>query len=297
MPTFTQLEALQVKGTAAYLRGMQAVVNPIGDMISTRIQMETEVMVSPVGRSIGPWRKWTGARIVENPLPTSHFLQAEPYEKTVGVRRIKVDTDQTGAEMLKFEELGRLAARLRDQLVVAKLIAGTSALCYDGVSFFNTTHPADGDAVAYSNMSGSGTAPWYVLDLSSTELKPLVYGELAAPELTHLWDPKDPNVFNYDEYQSGLRAYATADYGMPQAAYRCAGALDSSNFETAMLAISQRTDNKGLNLGLGNDIMVIVPPILRNDAKRLFGRQDLGSSGENINYGIRWAVCQRLPNS
>lgn len=293
------LEALQVQGTDAYLKGLQSVSAPVADLIAREIPMTTETLSGPIAKMVGPMREWLGSRQVQAIEKTNHVLVAKLFELTVGCPRTAVDDDQTGTYMVSYESMGQQAAAWKDQQVVAKLALGETDLGYDGVAFFSDSHPEDygnpDNANTYDNLIGTGSAAWYVMDISKA-LKPMVFGMRERPVLTHRFDPSDPHVFDNDEYLSGVRARGVADYGFPQTIVKCKNTLDATNFEACEYALRSRVNGAGENLGL-NATLVLVPSIHATLAKKLFGRSDLGSDGVNVHQGVNWVVCQRLANS
>lgn len=79
---------------------------------------------------------------------TSYTLVNKTYEATVGVRKEDLDDDQIGAFQVRIRQLAESAVAFDDSLISDVIIAGTSALCYDGVSFFNDAHPIRGKQTA-----------------------------------------------------------------------------------------------------------------------------------------------------
>lgn len=106
-----------------------------------------------------PWPK--GAPRKVNRLGANAYrLRNETFEDTVGVDVDDFEDDKLGLYAPSFEMLGYAVSRFPDLKVAEAIMLGTSALCFDGLSFFNTAHPVDmndPDKGTYSN-SRAGSA-------------------------------------------------------------------------------------------------------------------------------------------
>lgn len=298
MPVNTAtLQTAEVEVTSAFLRGLQSASTPIADRIAMVINMTTKTIEAPIASMVTQMREWTGPRMVESVKRGAYSITAKDYEKTIGIPRTAVDDDTTGAYVAQIETLGTQVRMLRDQRICAKLEAGETDLCYDGVAYFSASHPREqGSSSTFSNLTGSGQPAWYLFD-TTKGVKPMVWGNRMDPEFVTLWDPEDPNVFNMNEYISGVYARGVADYGFPQLAHKCKGTLDASNFETALATMTALVNDAGENLLIRPNV-IVVPSILESAAKRLFQTPHLSTGGENINYGrVDVIVGQRLSNT
>jgi phage major head subunit gpT-like protein len=134
----------------------------------------TEVEVYPWLAEVTGMRKWIGPRMTDSVAARSYSLTNVPYEKTIGLDRDKILDDQFGVFNLSVARLGEAGKRWPDDLVTAALIAGTTALCYDGQAFFSSAHPVDIDdasAGTYSNKLDSGTSGALPLNNPATYLQ------------------------------------------------------------------------------------------------------------------------------
>ena len=81
--------------------------------------------------------------------------------------------DQFGVFNLSVQRLGEAAKRWPDDLVTAALIAGITALCYDGQPFFSSAHPVDIDDASqgtFSNRFDATTSGALPLNVGSSYL-------------------------------------------------------------------------------------------------------------------------------
>lgn len=298
--TVTQLQTAQIEAKALFLRGLQSMANPMYQRIAQQVTMTTKTMETPIAGMIGPLEEWVGARTIESLWEDAYSITAKKFQKTVGVPRESFEDNTHGTYIAQLETFGQQVAAWPDQQVAAKLQAGETDLCYDGLSFFNTAHlikHGDTPAGTFSNLSATGGNPaWYLFDLSKG-IKPLIWALRSAPEFVQKWSTDDDNVFWKDEYISGVRARGVADFGLPHFCYKSKTALDATNYETAVEAMMAITGVKGENMGVYPTLLV-VPTVLKGDAQRLFERQLISGGENNIYYkDIEWAVWQRLSNA
>lgn len=295
----TDLRLADRESKALYLRGLQSVSSPLYQRLATPVKMNTKTMECPIAGMIGPLEEWTGPRTVESLQRNAYSITAKKFQKTVAIPREAFEDDTTDAYMAQLETFGQQTGAWPDQQVAAKLAAGEVDKCYDLLSFFHATHPVEpgsGSAATFGNVSGTGGPAWYLFDLSKG-IKPLLWCLRTSPEFVQKWSPDDDNVFWKDEFVSGVRARGTADFGFPQFAYKCKGALDANNYEAAVESMMGLTNGKGENLGVYPTLLV-VPTSLKGDAQRLFEKQLVSGGENNIFYkDIEWTVWQRLSNA
>lgn len=133
----------------------------------------TEIEVYPWLAELTGMREWIGPRLTDSIAARSYQLTNKPYEKTIGLDRDKILDDQFGVFNLAVQRLGEAAKRWPDDLVTAALIAGTTALCFDGQAFFSSAHPVDIDDASqgtYSNKFDSATSGALPLNVGSSYL-------------------------------------------------------------------------------------------------------------------------------
>lgn len=292
----TTLKTMEIETTAAYLRGLRSMSDPVWQRIAQLVNMRTKTIEAPIMGQVGPLREWVGPRQIEQLEANGYAITAKKFEKTISVPQDAVDDDTWDVWMPQMQDLGDQAGAWPDQQVCAKLELGETDLCYDGLPFFSASHPANNLQATFSNLTGSGSPAWYLFDTTKS-IKPLIWALRMAPKFTNRWNPNDENVFQKDELQSGVKARGVADFGFPQFAYKLKSTLDATNWETALTNMMSLLNAKGENLG-ARPTLALIPPILKPVADKLWGRQKLANGEDNIHYkAVDYIVCQRLSNA
>lgn len=222
-------------------------------------------------------REWIGPRVLQDMAAHGYSIANKLFEGTVGIPRTSVEDDSAGVYRPMFEEMGRAAATHPDELVFALLAAGSSTPCYDGMNFFDTTHPVypsvDGTGVAtsVSNLDVPAENPgasWYLLD-TSRFIRPLIFQERTKPELESKTNPANSDhVFEHDEFVHGVRYRCNAGFGFWQMAHASRQPLDATHYASARAAMRSVKADGGRPLGIIPNLLV-VPPELEAQALRL----------------------------
>jgi len=85
-------------------------------------------------------REWKGGR-QEKKLSESFVTAVNaPFEATIPISRAELRRDNTGMIMMRLNELAARTNSHWHKLVMEELLASTSTLGYDGVSFFSSNH-------------------------------------------------------------------------------------------------------------------------------------------------------------
>ena len=203
-------------------------------------------------------REWIGDRVVKNLAAHSYKIANRDFEQTVTVPRNDIADDQYGVFGPMFEELGRSAAELPDELVFSLLKKGFETTCYDGQYFFDADHPVGSGAsvVSVSNMQGGTGAPWFLLDCSRP-LKPMIFQERQTlGKLVTKDQDADENVFWRKEYVYGSDGRCNAGFGLWQLAYASRQPLTPENYEAARQAMMALRGDEGRPLGVKPDTLV-----------------------------------------
>lgn len=283
------LRTFNVAVNAAFKTALQGKTAQKYAEFTTVIPMSGKEVEFPIAGTVGPLREWKGSRIIKSVIRNSYRIKNKKFEKTISIPVEDQEDDNLDVYMPAINMLAYQCAAWRDQQVFKALEANGKA--YDDVAFFATTHQEGG--VNVSNFAAGANPAYYVFDLSKP-VKPLLWGERLAPKITPKTAPTDDNVFDKDEFLWGARARGGAGYGLWQGAYKSKTALDAANFEAIVTAMRMRKDDEGESLDI-EPMILLVPPQLEFDAKRLFGRSILNSGEENIHEGgIKWMVCNRL---
>ncbi|SIQ78059.1 Mu-like prophage major head subunit gpT [Rhizobium sp. RU35A] len=227
-------------------------------------------------------REWLGDRIVNNLSAHSHTITNRKFENTITVKREEFEDDQYGIFSPLFEEMGKGAKELPDELVYALLTLGFSSKCYDGQYFFDTDHPvknANGELVSASNSDGGSGSPWFLLD-GNRAIKPIIYQDRTKPQLTSLDNDNDENVFWRDEYVYGVRMRANAGFGLWQLAYGSKQVLDATNYAAARASMMSLRGDSGRLLGI-TPTLLVVGPALEEAARELILSQTRAAGESN----------------
>lgn len=205
-------------------------------------------------------REWVGDRVVKNLAAHSYKIANRDFEQTVTVPRNDIEDDQYGVHGPMFEELGRSAAELPDELVFGLLAKGFTTPCYDGQYFFDADHPvgdaANGGVVSVSNTQGGAGAPWFLLDCSRP-LKPMIFQERRAlGQLVRKDQDDDDNVFWRKAFIYGSDGRCNAGFGLWQLAYASRQPLTPANYEAARKAMMALRGDEGRPLGVKPDTLV-----------------------------------------
>jgi len=101
---------------------------------------------------------WVGDKIAHSVKARAYPLTNQDFYDMYEVERNKIEDDLTGVFDRAPELQGEVAARWPEDLVTSALIAGTTAVGYDGAPFFSANHPVDIDDTTlgtYSNLNTS----------------------------------------------------------------------------------------------------------------------------------------------
>lgn len=229
-------------------------------------------------------REWIGARVVQDISNSGYNIVNKKFESTIGVDRVDIDDDNVGIYAPIFEELGREGAAFPDKLIGALLAAGDKTPCYDGQNFFDAEHPVNekhdgtGTANKVSNITEGEGAAWFVLDCSRA-IKPLIYQERDALEMTAMDKVDDENVFTFDQFRYGTRTRCNVGFGFWQMAHMSKAELNAENLWDVIQTMRKVQGDGGKKLGIKPTVLV-VPPELEKQATRLLERE-LDSSSSN----------------
>jgi len=95
-------------------------------------------------------REWIGGRQAKGFSENGITIVNKKYESTLEVLVDEIRRDKTGQVMIRIGEQARRAGAHWFKLLCTLIVAGESALCYDGQFFFDTDH-AEGDSGTQDN--------------------------------------------------------------------------------------------------------------------------------------------------
>lgn len=104
-------------------------------------------------------REWVGEREIANMAVESYTLPSIKYESSMVVDRVDVESDSLGLYAPKVGSMVEGYFLKRRKLIASLFTNGTTTgnNSYDGVTFYNASHPSDGNGAVQSNLS-TGTA-------------------------------------------------------------------------------------------------------------------------------------------
>jgi len=102
-----------------------------------------------------------GSRKTSLLTSTGYTITNKVYDGSHNISRDDFERNESGSMARRLNQIVDVAMSYPNQLITETVINGTSAtlgLCYDGVSFYNNTHPARKDSGAQDNLlAGTGT--------------------------------------------------------------------------------------------------------------------------------------------
>ena len=237
------------------------------------------------------FREWIGSRQHKVFKETAYTVINRKFESTVDVQRTDIEDDNIGQYGALAEGAGQSATDLKNDLIFQAIAAGFASVCYDGQYFFDTDHPVypnvDGTgapAMGINFIDEAGGTPWYLLDTSRV-IKPLIFQERTAPELTAMTTTTDEKVFATDTYRYGIRYRCHVGFGFWQTAFCSKKPLTTANFDAAYDAMCAFKADGGRPLGIKPSLLV-VPTTLRTKANEVINVSRLANGADNPNAGI-----------
>lgn len=268
---------------AAFTRGIEA-AQP------TYMQVAMEVPSSASAENYG-WmkdlpgmREWVGKRQINNLESVGYQIANKHWEHTIGVDADHIADDKLGIYTTMFSQQGEIASAHPDGLVWGLLPAGFAAKGFDGQFFFDTDHvtyTASGAETSWSNTGGGSGAPWFLLDLSRTYTRPIVFQRRTSVNFVRKDNPTDDNAFMDRQFLFGADARYNAGYGFHQLAYGSKATLDATAYEAARVALASQRRPDGQKLGVRGTTLV-VGASNEGKARQIVAAEKLAGGGDNI---------------
>lgn len=255
------LRTLQQGFNAAFQRGIDA-VQVTYQLIAMTVSSQTNAENYGWMKDLPGMREWVGQRVINNLESAGASLANKPWEHTIGVDRDDVEDDRLGKYGLKFSQQGEIVARHPDDLVWGLLPKGFSVPGFDGQPFFDADHAGfdrDGNEASWSNVQAGSGAPWFLMDLSRTFMKPLVFQERKKAEFVYKTRPDDDNVFWEKKLVFGADARYNAGFGFHQLAFGSRIALNSTNYQAGRVALAQQFRPDGAPLAVRATHLIVGP--------------------------------------
>lgn len=279
--TPTQLTALAQGFQTAFLQGL-ASVQPQYSLVAMEVNSKAATENYAWMKDIAGMREWIGDRVINNLESVVYQLVNKHYEHTIGIKRTEIEDDILGIYTNKFQMQGEIVARHPNTLVWQALLAGFATVGLDGQYFFDTDHvayDATGAETTYSNRPatlGSG-APWFLMDLSRTYMKPLILQKRQAPRFIQQTQDNLDSVFERDEYRYGVDARYAAGYGFHQLAYGSKSTLDAAAYVAARVAMGTQKRPDGASLDV-TPTHLLVGPSNESAARLVVGLENISGS-------------------
>ncbi|MGB0912012.1 MAG: Mu-like prophage major head subunit gpT family protein [Phaeobacter italicus] len=258
--THAALAALNIGFTTAFNERLTGVETSYGRIAMT-VNSTTRSQNYPKLSELGPMREWIGERFVERLEVDGFTITNRKFEKTFAVSVDDIDDDQVGIYGPAVSDMGQLAAELPDDLVWEQLEKGFTAEHYDGQMFFDTDHPVVGEngvEQSVSNFGGGAGAAWYLID-DTRVIKPMIFQNRQAAQITAKTSLTDDNVFDRDEFVWGAKRRCAAGFGAWQLIHASRQPLTEANYEAARTAMMSMRGHKGRKLNLRPRLLVVSP--------------------------------------
>lgn len=238
--------------------------------IAMTVSSNTRQNVYPKLSDIPGMREWVGERQVNRLERDAFSITNRKFENTIAVAKEDVEDDQVGLYASLAGEFGQTAAELADDLCWELFSQGFETEHYDGQAFFDADHPVEdkaGNEISVSNFSGGTGTAWYLID-TSRHLKPVIFQDRTAAEITPKTALNDDNVFYQDEFLWGARRRCAAGFGAWQVIHASKQPLDATHYEAARVAMASMKGHRGREMNLRGRLLV-VPPALEGAAKEI----------------------------
>jgi len=147
-----------------YQDAYRASPEPWWPKVATRVPSGTEFNTYAWSSRVAQLREWVGDRMARSIAAYNHTVTNKHYEQTIEVDRDKIEDDQYGVYGFAIDDLARAARKFPDLLVLSQMRTGQSIASFDGVNFFDASHPVDkfqgqsGTSAVQKNYWSSGKA-------------------------------------------------------------------------------------------------------------------------------------------
>jgi phage major head subunit gpT-like protein len=141
----------------------QRVDSGIAQLIATTITTTTPSQKYAWLGSMPGMQEFVDERKPQGMQEFNYTIEDKVFEASIAVDRKAIEDDQYDLIRLRIRDLAQRVADHQHRMTVEALASGFTVSGYDGVSFFNATHPV-GDGTTYSNR---GTSALDATSLSS----------------------------------------------------------------------------------------------------------------------------------
>lgn len=236
-------------------------------------------------------REWIGPRVIQGLQMQDYTLKNKKYEGTIGFNIDKLN-DNPKIVKARIPMLAQACMDSIDGQFFTAVVAGASALCHNGVSFYNDTHPADFDGGStFDNIvTGAGASVANIkTDFDKAKVMFLGFVQRNGRKLFRILNPKGLMIFHSIALDSAMREVFDIDKltatGAPnmyykQAQHQAVGDLSGNDWYISI------TDKA-------------IKPWMFQVRDNLKGKWDETGSfdTQNIKYGVdgRWVFGYTMP--
>ena len=213
--TASNLQILNQGFNAQFLKGLDSVASQ-RSLVTMEVPSTTAAVNYAVLEQLPGMREWVGDRVFNNLKTSNYSLINRHWEDSIAVQRNDIADDQLGLYANRFAMLGEAAASHPEWLVWQTLLSGFNKTGMDGQYFFDIDHPAwdvNRQQVSYQNVQTGSNAPWFLMDLSRSFFKPMIFQNRQAIEFVALDKPEDENNFKRKEFLYGVDARYEVGFG------------------------------------------------------------------------------------
>lgn len=170
------LSALDVEFDRRFLDAfLSPQTEPWAEKLATVVQSRSKETVYGLIDHIPGVREWLGPRVAHNLAAHEYTIRNKWYELTVELEREAIEDDTL--ELFREAAIPGIARQMRKHpdVLLKELLQSTTALGFDGVTFFNNAHPTfDGAGTTYDNLFA--TTPLTAANLNTVRSEMLVFG-------------------------------------------------------------------------------------------------------------------------
>lgn len=157
----SNLHSLTVGYSAAFNKALESVEPRYKEIATVVTSVTSENEYGWLGQMPG-MREWIGDREIQHISEYGYTIKNRSFERTIGVKRTKIEDDQYGIYTPLFGAMGEEAGEHPNDLIFELLAMGFTEECYDGKSFFAEDH-VSGDE-EFSNCSTAALSKESFLD-------------------------------------------------------------------------------------------------------------------------------------
>ena len=157
----SNLSALFVAFDVRFKKAYDNATEPWSPKVASQVPSSTTTSTYAWPEKVPILTPWVADRKSNNVIGRGYSLTNIPFELTMVVDRHKLEDDQYGVYQSHVDMMAVQARKWPDYQIADALLAGSTALGFDDVAFFSTSHPVKygvAGSPTYSNYAASGVA-------------------------------------------------------------------------------------------------------------------------------------------